>query len=75
MKPLSFAHITARAFIGDTDARGIESAARLDADKKCFSPPTIDESATYANRLRDNMRVIVYRAQYTSKLARNERKQ
>lgn len=73
MIPLSFDPKTAREMTGDEQSRAIEAKARADAEMRSWNPPKID-GATYADRLFSQMRQIVYREQYTRRLARNERK-
>ena len=73
MTPLSFDSTTAHKIVGDAWARKVEAKARLDADSKCYDPPSIDET-TYWNRVQSAMRVVIYREQYTKRMARNERK-
>jgi hypothetical protein len=73
MKPLSFEVETAREVTGDAMAREIETKARADADAQTFAPPEVGGS-TYWSQVRAEMQVVVYREQYTKRMARNERK-
>ena len=73
MTPLSFDSTTAREIVGDVLARVIEAKARLDADSECFDAPLV-YGATYWTTVQSAMRVVIYREQYTKRMARNERK-
>jgi len=73
MTPGSFDPTTAREIAGDELARTIEAKARQDADAENFDPPTVD-GATYWDKAQKEMRVVIYREQYTKRLARNARK-
>jgi hypothetical protein len=73
MQPLSFDPQTAREVLGDKQAREIESAARNDADLlQQKQPPRTGE--TYWDQVQDEMRIVLYREQYTKRVARNRRK-
>ncbi len=74
MTPLSFDPMTAREFTGDAEARRLEAKARGDADAQVFDPPRALSNGTYADMVRASMWAIVYREQYTKRLARNKRK-
>ena len=73
MTPGSFDPATAREITGDELARTIEAKARQDADAENFDPPAVD-GATYWDKAQKEMRVVIYREQYTKRLARNARK-
>lgn len=73
MTPGSFDTITIREITGDELARTIEAKARTDADAETFDPPVVDES-TYWEMVQKEMRAVIYREQYTKRLARNARK-
>lgn len=73
MTPLSFDATTARKVTGDEESRAIEAKARADADAQTFDAPKI-EGATYWGQVQAQMRAVVYRDQYTKRVARNERK-
>lgn len=73
MIPGSFDPATAREITGDELARTIEAKARQDADAENFDPPA-EDGATYWDKVRMKMRVVIYREQYAKRLARNERK-
>ena len=73
MTPGSFDPTTAREITGDELARTIEAKARKDADAENFDPPAVD-GATYWDKVQKEMRVVIYREQYTKRLARNSRK-
>jgi hypothetical protein len=73
MTPLSFDPATAREVTGDADARAIEAKARADADEQTFCPPATN-GETYWSQVQAAMRLVVYREQYTKRIARNERK-
>lgn len=73
MIPGSFDPATARTFVGDAQARALEQSARQDADAGAYAPPPIS-GETYASQVAAQMCAIVYREQYTRRLARNARK-
>lgn len=73
MTPMSFDLATARETIGDDFARVIEAKARKDADEEKFNPPSVDGSS-YWDKAQKEMEFVIYREQYTKRLARNARK-
>lgn len=73
MKPGSFDPTSAREVTGDDVARTIEAKARKDADAQTFDPPELD-GVTYWDKVQQEMQTVIYREQYTKRLARNARK-
>jgi hypothetical protein len=76
MIPRSFDAVTAREAVGDERARVIEAKARADADKgrEGYKPPVYDESGSYWSACQGEFERAVYRAQFSKRLARNERR-
>lgn len=73
IKAGSFDPTTAREITGDAFSRTIETKARQDADVGNFDPPSVYGS-TYWENVQNEMRVVIYREQYTKRIARNARK-
>jgi len=74
MIPGSFDPATAGAVVGDAQARAIEALARDHATTGAWSPPAPVGGGTYWDQVVDNMRLVVYREQFTRRAARLERK-
>lgn len=76
MKAGSFDLDTSKEVIGDDIMRQVELKARNDADSLSYSPPPlVDERDTsYWRSVTLQMRKTVYDAQYSKRIARNERK-
>lgn len=72
MTPGSFDPVTARAVVGDEEARAIEAKARADANAGAYSPPPVS-GATYWAKVQAEMRVVVYREQFKKRTDRNQR--
>jgi hypothetical protein len=68
----SFDAKTAREFVGDALARHIEQSARADAERDNFAPPCVG-GRNYAESLHETMQAILYREQFTRRLARLQR--
>lgn len=73
MTPGSFDHQTARQITGDAESRTIEAKARQDADAKTWEPPSLG-GETYWGQVQAEMRLAVYREQWSKRNDRNERK-
>ena len=71
--PFSFDPRTSREVVGHEFALVIEAKARTDADADNFCPPE-EGGASYWDRSKNHMRVVVYLEQYRKRLNRNLRK-
>lgn len=75
MTPRSFDAITSREMTGDGQARGIEAKARADADRGQYDPPPRHEPGnSYWADCQLEFKFQTYFAQYSKRLARNQRK-
>ena len=71
--PKSFDIDTAKAMLGDARMRVIEAKARADADDGISDSPKRDNSASYWDRVMNDMEFVVYVTTHHKRVERIER--